>query len=47
MGTLNITTPTPHSTIKQVTLQIPKMRSNYKNKKTIREMTDTCKFALT
>jgi hypothetical protein len=33
MGKLNITKPPPpHSTIKQVTLQIPKERANHKNK---------------
>jgi hypothetical protein len=31
MGTPNITTP-PHSTITQVTIQIPKLRANYRTK---------------
>jgi hypothetical protein len=34
LGTINITTTPPHSTIKQVTIQIPKVRANHKPKKT-------------
>jgi len=44
MVTPNLTTP-PHSTIKQVTLQIPKLWANHNTKKTIRVITDNSKFA--